>query len=468
MSIKMHNQEAVYSKAYYDVFIVGTVLTLLPSKMLAYLAPFVVVFWFIVRTRSGRIFSRVMLAMFFYMLVILAYSALHFSQHSTFLVGNAWVAFLTYGSFICLILLPGNIVSEEYSYPKYARILRKIILLQGGVGIVQYVIVAGTGLFHVLPGDAVQGTIGLFAFILESEGFGNQMFCINMVFFLLFYMPHVLTHREGYWVVAVGFLSIILAGVMHVFVSLMGAFFVTFLIFQGNIFSFKIIGSSVLIIGLTLSVQLFYPGIFKTTTMYLGLYQDQKSPKFEAINNVVYRLAEENPVVALVGLGPGQYSSRAGLMSSGEYFGSKTALLPNQTSESFERYFRSSWRVYGAKSDSYGNSTMHRPFFSLLSILAEFGRLGMGLYLLGSTYLLFRLRRFYTSPGETGTTGRYLSLAVGVTSLFLVFVSFFENYLETTQALLPGLMIAKFAYRYLMHSGKQANRTKRSMHLQLA
>lgn len=438
-----------YAKYYYESFLVALLIVLLPSRILAYLVPFIALTWFIVRSGSGLVLRKTFLLIFGYTLLIFGYYAVYYFQDLYFLSGNAVVAFLTYGSFIFILLLPGTITSGTYSYEKYAKLLEWVIAIQGFVGIMQFLLVVVTGKFHILAGDAVQGTIGLFAFVLEQPGFGNQMFAINMVFFLLYFLPYVLVHRRGVVALVLGFVSLLLAGVLHVFISLLAGFLFTVLFYYRGLLIghlHKIVLAIALVILLILPVQLIMPNIFRTTDMYLSLYGDGKSPKIDAMDQAFNKLPEEYPVVYLIGLGPGQFSSRAGLMSSGEYFGSKIALLPNITSKPFVKYFQKIWHRYAAKDDSYGNSTMHRPYFSLLSVFAEFGAIGSLLFLYLAIHLFLKFRKlFIVSPDEKRMHG-YLYFFSGASIIFILFVSFFENYLETTQAIFPGLMLLKVFY----------------------
>ena len=81
----------------------------------------------------------------------------------------------------------------------------------------------------------------------------------------------------------------------------------------------------------------------------------------------------------MFGLGPGQYTSRASLISSGRYFGEfenpvKLPFLDASTaSKAFNDYIFDIWEVYATNVEIYGNSTMSRPFFSILSLVIEFG-----------------------------------------------------------------------------------------------
>lgn len=447
-----------YARSYFEAFILVLVITLLPTKIFAYGATFIALAWFIVRSSSGVVLQRTIIVGMCLVLGIGIYHVIYYYQGLPFLLGNAVVAIFTYGTFFLLIILPNKGISMSNSYFKYAYVLKWVILIEGVVGIFQFLIVSFTDMFHIISGDAVQGTIGIDAFITGNAGFGNQMFVINMVFFVLLFVPYVLQQRKYYYVIVVGLLSIMLAGVLHVFISLLWALFFTILFYRRNIFisdinKIVLIAASVLL--MLLPLEIFFPGISRTAGIFFKIYQGQDSPKFEAIDNAIYKLPEQYPMVYLIGLGPGQYSSRAGLISSGNYYSTKIGFLPNTASKPYKEFFEQTWLKYTSNTARYGNSTMHRPFFSMLSIFAEFGLLGIVFFFIFILYFFIRIRKLFLLFKSKNTVNAYLSFCLGVILITLVCISTFENYLETTQAILPGMMLFKVLYSQLLNESKQ-------------
>ncbi|MDJ1484994.1 hypothetical protein QNI16_31130 [Cytophagaceae bacterium YF14B1] len=448
-----------YAKPYFESFMVALSLSLLPIKIFSYVVPFVALFWFIVRSSSGRVLQRTLMAITGIVVLLGFYYIIYLYQGTSFLLGNSVVAIFTYSTFFLLLVIPGRGISSSFSYEKYAPVLKWVILIEGIIGILQFVIVTVTGITYIINGDSVQGTIGIDAILNGNAGFGNQIFVISMIFFIFLFIPYVLQQHKYYYVVLVGLLSIMLAGVLHVFVSLVWALLFTILFYRKNlIFSdlSKIIGGVAMALLMLLPLEFFFPGISKTTAVFFQIYQDRDSPKFEAMDNAFDKLPEQYPLVSLIGLGPGQYSSRAGLISSGNYYGSKMNFLPNEVSEPFRKLFQHTWLEYTHGSDRYGNSTMHRPFFSILSLFAEFGFVGLGLFLGCILYFFMKIRLLFVFFKERkNKVNTYLAFAMGVLLIMLVFISTFENYLETVQALLPGMMLFKVLYSQLLTEAKQ-------------
>jgi hypothetical protein len=356
-------------------------------------------------------------------------------------------------------VLPSRFIVNADSIGRYISVVRFVILLQSVIGILQYVIVVTTHRFNIIPGDAVQGTVGLLAFWYGDAGFGNQIFIINMVFLLMFFLPHVVATRRDVSIFILGLFSIMLAGVMHVFISLLFAGFLTVVFFRSR-FLFtdllKVVGAALLVLTLLVPFEFLFPGISKTTLLYVRLYQDENSPKFDAIHKTLQQLPEKYPTVYLVGLGPGQYSSRAGLISSGKYLSVKSSLLPNTTSQPFKEFVSTTWHKYASNPERYGNSTMHRPFFSLLSVFAEFGIMGFVALVVGIVWVFLKVRKLALWGKNRNPFDFYLAFGLGIISMSLIFISFFENYLEATQAMFPGLLLFKVFYSYLNEKSKLA------------
>ncbi len=455
-----------YARPYFEAFLIALFITLLPSRMLAYVAPFITLFWFIVRSGSGKTLYRTILFFISFCTLLVFYYYLYSLDGVRFLVGNSFVALCTYGSIILALLLPGQkLVNQHFTYSRYAAILKYVLLIEGLTGILQFMIVSLTGRFDMLSGDAVQGTIGLLVFMTDNPGFGNQMFAINMAFFLMLFMPYVLARKKDYYVVVIGLFSLMLAGVLHVFIGLMVSVVFTVLFFRRNILFGdlpKTVLFTTIAVLLLLSFELIFPGISKSANAFFKQYQGGKSPKIAAVNTAFYQLPERYPLVYAIGLGPGQYSSRAGLMSSGDYFDTKVAFLPNEVSQPFKEYVSSLWKAYGSDEEGYGNSTMHRPFFSLLSVFAEFGLIGFGLLVGIIGYFFFRLRNLFFFYKGKDPTNYYLCFCLAVLLITLLSISFFENYLETTQAILPGLLLFKVFYSQLL-TEQQAMRPEASV-----
>lgn len=428
-----------------------------PLKALAYLVPFFALGWLLYRTNSGRTFQRLLLVSSAFALILVFYYLFHAYLGSDFLLPNAFVSLVMYSPFFFLLVAPAPMnVNEEYGYEKYARVLTVVAWIQGVVGSLQYVAAKTSS---IASGDAVQGTVSPLSFLASGAGFGNQIFAISIIFTLLFLLPYVIVHRKGRLAFAVALFSLMLALVVHAFIALLISAFITVFLFREHLlFSqfkvFAIATASVLVLVLILAV--FMSSFVRNSLMYARIYESGDNPRSEAVSIAQDQLPAAYPMVYFTGLGPGQYSSRAGLISSGYYFSGFEGpqageFFLSSMSESFREFVFPSWQAYGINDARYGNSTMSRPFFSALSVYAEFGLVfTLGLIALVG-YCVYQLRGAYLRAYQRRQAlPRWLAMATGIAIVFLAAVSFFENYLETAQAIFPGLLLIRKFYTTLL------------------
>ena len=438
---------------FYEVFMITILIMWSPLKPLAYVAPFFALGWLLYRTNSGRTLQRLLLVSSILLLIIVGYYLIHAYLGSEFLLPNAFVSFLMYSPFFFLLVAPAPANTDDaYGYEKYAKVLTVVAWIQGVVGSLQYV-AAKTS--PISSGDAVQGTVSPLSFLASGAGFGNQIFAISIIFTLLYLLPYVIVHKKGRWGFAVALLALMLALVVHAFIALLVSAFITVFLFREHLLfsQFKVFAvATASVLGLVLVLAVFMRSFVENSLMYLELYERGDNPRTEAVAIARDQLPAEYPIIYFTGLGPGQYSSRAGLISSGYYFSGfeepeAGSFILSSMSEPFREYVFLAWQAYAINNDRYGNSTMSRPFFSVLSVYTEFGLVFM--LVLGGLVALYvyRLRKVYLRAyREHRTQSRWLALVTGMAIVFLATVSFFENYLETAQAIFPGLLLIRKFY----------------------
>ena len=155
-------------------------------------------------------------------IIICFYWVFYSTVSSTYTISASLLSIITYGSFLFLGIIPGNLMLDKIHYFKIIRLIKITILLEGCVGILQYVaaILVREDLNESLA-DVVQGTIYPFAFLERGDmGFGNQIFAINMVFLLIFFIPYVISYKKSKMLAFIGLLSIFLTVASHIIISL--------------------------------------------------------------------------------------------------------------------------------------------------------------------------------------------------------------------------------------------------------
>jgi len=253
----------------------------------------------------------------------------------------------------------------------------------------------------------------------------------------------------------IGLLAFIAASVVHVMIAGFISTLVVIVFFRKRI---KInLTRRTLTIGGSLII-----GFFLFTILQPDNYDNVKrgfadvgraysySPKGVVTTHTFTKTQWEYPTVLLIGLGPGQYTSKGSLIGSGRYFGRfynpiDIPFVGEQMSTPFKKYIFPWWEAF--QDPAYGSSTLNRPFYSLLSLYAEFGLPAFVFLLIWFVKKIQWLRKLYIYNLPQGLHLRlFLILSCAISIITLIPLSFFENYLETPQVIFPGLILMKFAY----------------------
>lgn len=446
--------EARYARAFFSAFLVALLITWGPINALAYVMPLICLAWFIVRANSGKTFLALALFLILFCGLIVFYEVLHYSTKDiNFQAGGALLTLITYSSFVFLLITPHRIYHNEYSYLRYARILKYLIVIQATLGVTQvFLAMATKGVsFDGSIGDQVQGTMNPISFLAHQSDFRNISFAANMGLLLAFYAPYVFAYGKGKLVLAWGAFALLCASVLHIMLAFVGAIMIVGFLYRNfSKVSYKIIYVLVFIgIGIGLLARL-QPGNFTLIKNYAIIYAKAKSPKVTSTIDVVTDVPQEYPTMLLIGFGPGQYSSRASLIATGKYLGGLSSsrsyfFLPNEMTEPFERFLWDDWQESDIE-EIYGGSAMSKPFYSIMSIYTEFGLVVLLAILLYIASQLLKLRKIYLRPAlsEDEKVDKFLAFSLALSFLFLFFVCFIENYLEISQAIFPGLLMIKY------------------------
>lgn len=439
-----------YAKAFYEMCLISLILSLSPSKFLGFIIPFIAIFWFIVRSKSGVSFKRFVLIQVTWGLLLLFYNWYSQQIGLDFNSSNAFISYLNYAGIFFILVFPSAITSQFYNYEKYARFILYVILIEGCIGILQRLLVMG---FRTQStGDVVEGTINPLSFIFGHSGFGNQFYAINLVFLLIFTFPYVYCKKKN-WIVfyMIGFIALVLASVGHVFYSLLLAILVTYLLFEGwrLLLNIRMLVLLVTIVSaMLLTLAKLDPGVYNGAQRQFEMFINGETPKAKAVEIVFTKLVDQYPTTHLFGIGPAQYSSRAGTIASGTYYNLSVyflsiPFLDLEMTVPFKNYVLRTWLYYQSNIEAFGNSTMYRPFFSWLSVYVEFGGLTFMLILFIIFYQIRLLKIKYRSVkhAANGITSRLLALSCSTAVLFLFFIGLYENYFETAQGIFTGILL---------------------------
>jgi hypothetical protein len=436
---------SLYQKAYYQAFILSLLICWSPIKILAYTAPFVALGWFILATKSSVVLRNFLIWIFLFTGII----SLHVIFNFNFVLFSALLSILTYSSFSFVFAIPSHHLADPKLLRKMLQTTQWVVLFEGVLGILQAVYgFTQNKSFDVGNGDFVQGTINLS--FTSGLAFSNPMYAVNITFLLLGLFTFFILERKGFFPFIVGCLALILASVVHVLVFLFTAILLVLLIFRPAILKSTaslVVISFLLVVVPALSFIVLYSNIQSFSAIYEGTARGD-SPRAQITERTFSTMPTQYPLMPYVGLGPGQFSSRAALIGTGLYFGGPkeptTLPLPKGMSQALETNLLDLWLI--AASNKFYGSTQ-QPFYSWLSVYTEMGApifLITPILVLG---LVLKVKsKVQTAPQEI------MAIAFSIGIIFLFLLGLQENYWEVPQAIFLGCMLLKVLYACVVHA----------------
>jgi len=350
----------------------------------------------------------------------------------------------------------------EHVITKLVKVTIIILVFEASFGLIQAIIAyTATGTFDSYTGDFVKGTIEPSFFHNKGTG-SNQMFAILISTLLLFmYMVTQNVINKKLLILYSFILCIfVLASVMHLIFFLIIAV-ISSIIFKNIIglkinrvllFSFRW-RNSIMYIGMILItailVNIFLPKNLANLNIYKEHAQDfsseSLSPKIVATYLSINNLPQDEPLQPFIGLGLGQYSSRAGMIRTGKYlsFGS---IIPDYTTPYLESYIMPLWHKNSQNPGSRGSTFF--PFYSWLSLYGETGWLGI-IIVIGLLSIIGRniiLCKSIIFP--------YMPHGLLILLIYIALLGFQDNYWEWSQAVFPALLILRLGSQYILKGTK--------------
>lgn len=443
---KMKPNRDPKAKAFLYAFIVSLILVWSPSNVLAYLAPIIAITIFIFFSKSNNALFRTILWILAWISATLAYKLLY----QDFILQNSAIAFLTYSSFAVFLCIPSKDIRNPAIYQKMFNWIKWFVLIQALLGITQAVFgFSQTGTFDISNGDFVEGTIHP---SLHAElSFSNPMFATNMTFMLLAMLPFILVERKGRISFILGIISLVLASVVHVLIFLTISIVASVLLFnplriKRRVHSIALLGLLITFVFAATALRSNFSHVFEFAENLIS----GESYRSLAIRRVAFEMPREYELMPVLGLGPGQFSSRAGLIGTGMFFGGPQnprplPIIEPRMTPAFADFTNDLWMEIAERS-ARGISTgsTHMPFLSWLSIAAEFGVIVLVTFILSSLWVLILIKTRARSYHR-----RLVAMSLGAGILLLILLGLQENYWEIPQAILLGIMIIKVQYSLL-------------------
>jgi hypothetical protein len=425
-----------------------------PFKILGALVPFIFLggIIFYVKHKSKKHIKRFLLFVVLYfsigLIYLLIYENFSLSNYSLFLITSA--------SFLIIIYNYQELVTEELII-KLAKVTTIIILLESSLGLLQAAIAFFiTGSLDTSAGDFVTGTIELNLFRNSQTG-SNQMFSILVSSLLLFLlMGNKKWSIRMIFIIGISILSIVLASVMHSLIFLLFAILSTAIyskiISVKKLFSTKSWRKTFQLSGLLvftgILVSMLLPKNISNINYFakqiLDFNSQSTSPKIVATYVSINNLPKDEPLQPFIGIGLGQYTSRASLIRSGEYL-TNSRYIPHYKAYYLEKYILPLYRNF---MEVYGSGSTYFPFYSWLSLYVETGLIGI---VCAISLIMFISRKLIMSESQ-----RFPFMHYGLVILlfYIALLGFQDNYWEWSQAIFPAVLILRLGWQYLLKERK--------------
>ena len=332
-------------------------------------------------------------------------------------------ALLTYLPMFLFLASRADREIDASLFPKFIDLTAWFVIVQSLVGAVQFAL-SGNG-------DAVTGTFGLLDFHLNTISITQVYFTFTLFGMLLFLMLDSQRMLPRIAIVA-GLLTCAVAQSGHQTI-----FFAACLALCCML-QFRRVGTAlggIALVGcLTFIVVQLYPDtLVLTKEWYKKVVQDPRSSKRMVLDDSAEYLSD--PKNALLGVGLGQYSSRAALISSNIYLNME---LPGPLSGQ-STYFVDSMIPAMRRFDEVGEgSAIPKPYFSALSVVME---LGPPLALICLGVMVVHLRRNLRWMLSSNPKIARIGLVSCTGLLFFLLCCIIENYIEFPQGIfLPYLL----------------------------
>lgn len=432
-----------FQRIYFYLVVLSLVINFSPFNFAAYILPFFVFFVLMIFDRKRKLISKLILFGLSYVL----FCSIHALIRADFSWANSLIFIITSFGLVAVLLIPNDLLASNELYQKLLRVIPWIILFEGLWGLTQ--VVNGWflyGTFDSFTGDVVEGTIH--PQLLSETSYSNVMFAIQIAFLLLIIAPDL--QRSKYRLHAiVGAIVLIFASVMHVIFMLITSilFVLIFFLIRFRSKHSLIIGSGLLIVSVCflLIVSIVLPQNFQRVQSFSQAFFVGDSDKGKMFQRLFSEMPNEYPQLLIMGLGPGQFSSRAGLIGTEKYFGGfknprDIPFYEGAQTKPQELFLMDLWTHHYY---SKGVGSTQAPHSSWIANISEFGMVPIMIFSIWFTHHLLKMRRktrFLT------TEQKIRAVAISSSILLFFLLGFQENNWEVPQAWFSEMLILKVSY----------------------
>ncbi len=410
------------NRAFFGLFVFSLVLVSIPIKNFAYVLPplylLAQLMWFDTPTAV-----RTLLLVTFVTVVSCISLFVDTLRGQAINLPGVLVGILTLLPLFMIVGERFNRRIDDALFRRISQIVAWYVILQAGIGTLQFAISRNS--------DAVGGTLGLLDFYAGSITIAQLHFGFLMLSMVLFLMV-----APDTWLARVAIVS----GLAISALSQSGhqsVFFISTLCLFGVLQAKKFrtsvgIGSGLVV--MTALVLYFYPTTLTTAkSWYENTVERPDSPKRLAADGA--RTILSDPKNLVLGTGIGQYSSRAALITSGEFLRVRLPSLVTAKSDYFHKHMVPGLVSFERRGEG---SAISKPYFTWLTVLVEFGLL-QSIALAALIFLV--LGRCFRMMRDPVAAIARVGLFGGAQVVFFLLCCGVENYAEFPQAIFVPFLL---------------------------
>ncbi len=408
-------------RRFYYTFLICLALISIPIKNLAYVVP--PLYLFLQLIAADRSVGRIVLLMAIFSALSSVSLMIDAFFGQTVNVPGLLLALLTYLPLFIFFGARWDRKIDAQIFHQFIGVTAWFVIVQSLVGALQFAFSRN--------GDAVSGTFGLLDFYLNTISITQVYFTFTLFGMILFLMLDTKRLLVKIAIVA-GLLTCALAQSGHQTIFFV-ACVAMFSAMQFKRSGTAIRGAALAAFLIAVMFQLYPETWTHTREWYRKVVDNPRSAKRMVLSDSMQFLT--HPKVALLGVGMGQYSSRAALITSDEYLNRKLPGLLTAKSDYFSDSMIPAYRQFAEQGEG---SAISKPYFSALTILVE---LGPPLALACLIGVLVHLRRnFLWMQSDVSDVAR-VGLVSCVGLLFFLLCCGIENYAEFPQAIFVPLLL---------------------------
>lgn len=414
--------------------------------------------WFLMRGEHGQKVIKYAL----YFIVVFALSAVANALLGNVSINNLFWNCFTYGSTLCTLVVLFSLPFKDEDAPRIFWFSVYLTLFQVAVGYVQMLYAQS---FQSLNPFGVLGKAAgdLFVGTTFDVGIGN-MVAIKISLTVLLFIPFWFSERTMKnsfilvllligWVLPSAIYTLIIGFIVIIFYYVIRGLVRALFTLRMPSTIFYALVTAVLIVGMFVytqweNVEYTVESLRQVYTTAANKDVTKTSGKVVYFREVFSKLPIEYPWFPLVGVGPGNYSSRSAWLVSGEYLERQPDYIPITPSEAAKTYLIPLWSRKQISETSKGaGSITNQPFSTWISLFCEFG-IGAVIVL---SLLFFTLDRAFRRNQRQveDIFQRDLALGLRMVLLYFVILFFVDNLFEWPMVMAQFLVFSALAIRRL-------------------